>query len=151
MRAFGFLLLLLFLSGPALAQDWQRYENAGLGYVVDIPPEFTGNGDGMSFQRPSKGQGLVVWGGVALGGFERAVTDRMASAEQDGWTIAYQAVTPSWASFSAVKGQHIRHQRMIALCDDSQYAAFTLDYMSSDATTMDPVVERLERSLRAAC
>ena len=66
----------------------------------------------------------------------------------DGWAVTYEATTPSWASFSGMQGKRVLYQRMIALCDGS-YAAFRLEYSTVDMAKMDPVVERLVRTLKA--
>lgn len=152
MRRLLALLVLILVAAPALAAGWDRYENARFGYVIDVPPDFTGNGesangDGQGFQNLSRGQGLVVWGGHALDGFEGEVAAGLELLVQDGWNPGQQTVTPSWASVSAVKGQRIRHLRMIALCGDS-FAGYALDYMATDATAMAPLLVRMDRSLQ---
>ena len=56
MRAL-FLAALLIVS-PALADDWQRYENTTYGYSIDIPPGLlwrgeSYEGDGQDFTTPT--------------------------------------------------------------------------------------------------
>src|SRR5690606_4065310 len=106
-----------------------RYENARFGYALDVPPGFAGegeaiNGDGQVF-RSSRGALLRVYGGNALEGtFEDAVNEAMAFAQQDGWGLSYERVTPSWASFSGTRNSRILYARAIALCDGTQFASF---------------------------
>lgn len=147
------LLILALLTTPALAQGWERYDNARFGYAIDIPPGFSGdgesdNGDGQGFQNAAKAQGLVVWGGYLMGEFEAEVASAMAFAEDDAWNITYQATTPRWASFSGLKGFRILYQRMILLCDGSSYAAFRAEYSVTDSPEMEPVIDKLVQTLK---
>lgn len=150
------LLLLIFtlLAAPALADDWRSYENARFGYAIDVPPGFTwgrpaDNGDGRKFR--SGATRLAVWGGhIVEDNFESAARGAMGSPAGDGWTITYEAVTPSWASFSGTQGQRVLYQRMIALCDGA-YAVFRLEYSAVEIGRLDPVVNRLVQSLKGGC
>jgi hypothetical protein len=153
MRAFV-LLLILLLPTDAIAADWSHYANARFGYGIDIPPGFSGqgeadNGDGQRFRGPS-GTALAVWGGnIVESNFEAHVAEAMASADADGWSLSYQASTPSWASYSGSRNGRILYAREIALCGGTQYAAFQLDYAEPELGAMDAVVGRLVRSLKA--
>ena len=89
-------------------------------------------------------------GNITEGDFESAVASAREYLAGDGWTITYEAVTPSWASLSGTQGQRILYQRMIALCD-GQYAAFRLEYSAVDSSELDPVVNRLVQTLKADC
>lgn len=152
------LLVLLFtlLTTPAFAQGLDRYENGRFGYGIDIPPGFSGagesdNGDGQEFSANGRAISLLVWGSnIVEGDFESEVLTGMAYAEEEAWNITYQATTPRWASFSGLKGFRVLYQRMVLLCDGSNYAAFRAEYSVADTTEMDPVIERLVRSLRVA-
>lgn len=147
-------LMLIVLATPAIATDWGQYDNARLGYTIDVPPGLewgkqADNGDGRAFRGGTTK--LLVWGGnIAEDTFEGAVASARGFAEADGWGISYEAVTPSWASFSGAQGKRILYQRMIALCDGA-YAAFRLEYAAGDLGRMEPVVERLVRSLKGEC
>jgi len=147
-------LMLIALAAPALATDWGQYDNARFGYTVDVPPGFewgkeADNGDGRSFRAGASK--LLVWGGnVTEDSFESAVVAAKGFAESDGWNISYEAVTPSWASFSGAQGKRVLYQRMIALCDGA-YAAFRLEYSAVELGSMKPVVEQLVRSLKGGC
>jgi hypothetical protein len=154
MRTLLFVLLALFAT-PALAQGWDHYENGRLGYGIDIPPGFSGNGesdngDGQSFYSEDGGKVLLVWGGNLMGPFESEVASTIYSAGESGWNIAYEAVTPRWASFSGVKGSRILYQRMVMLCDGTSYAAFRAEYSAADAGEMDAVIEKLVLTLKAS-
>ncbi|MDB5589120.1 MAG: hypothetical protein JWP26_4090 [Devosia sp.] len=159
MRTLIFALLIALIAAPASAQDWGHYDNSRYGYSVEIPPEYlgqgeSGNDDGQEFQRVRGAQRLTIWGGL-LGtvneAFEAEVKWRMAQEEAGAWHVTYQATTPEWASFSAIKGFRILYQRMIMLCDRQSFAAFSLEYSVRDSAAMDPVVDKLVGSLRGAC
>ena len=151
------LLVCLLLATPALAQFWGHYANARFGYAIDVPPDFTAqgesdNGDGQVFYGPGTEQVLTVWGGHALDGFEAEGRERLASASAENWSISYQASTPQWAVFSGQRDHRIFYQRMIALCDGTSYAAYRLEYNIRDLAATDPIIEGLNRSLEGpAC
>jgi hypothetical protein len=109
------------------------------------------NGDGRSFALAGKPTFLVVWGGNLTDDVEAEVAQRMAWTADDSWNITYQASTPRWASFSAIKGFRILYQRMVLLCDGQSYAAFQVEYSVTDSRTMDPMIETLVPSLRGNC
>ena len=148
------LFMLIALAAPALAADWEPYGNARFGYTIEVPPGFewgkeADNGDGRSFRDGATR--LLVWGGnITEDSFESAVAAAKAFAVADGWDITYEAVTPSWASYSGTRGQRVLYQRMIALCD-MQYAAFRLEYSAVDIGKLEPVVERLVQTLQGGC
>lgn len=157
MRTLIFVIFALFAS-PVLAQDWNHYENGRLGYGVDIPPGFVGNGesdngDGQSFYSEDGAGGLLVWGGNLMEDFEGEVASAMDYAQaENGWNITYQVVTSRWASFSGIKGSRVLYQRMIMLCDGSSYAAFSAQYSVINVTKMNSVIDKLVLTLKpSAC
>lgn len=153
MRLLLALIAALVLS-PVLADDWGQYENARFGYVIDVPPGFaqgpeSDNGDGRGFRDGASR--LAVWGGnIVEGDFESAVAAAMQFVEGDGWALTYRSVTPSWASYSGIQGKRVLYERMVATCD-GQYAAFRLEYSAVDMAKVDPIVNRLVRSLKGGC
>jgi hypothetical protein len=151
MRITRVVVLIAALATPALAADWERYDNARFGYTIEVPPEFSwgaeaDNGDGRQFRDGATR--LAVWGGNLMEpDLETSARSDLALAETDGWTITYEAITPRWASFSGTRGNRVLYERMIALCEPGQYAGFLLEYSSSDIARLDPIVTRLVRSL----
>lgn len=141
---------------PAIAADWERYVNDRFGYTIDIPPGFAGmgesdSGDGQVFRGGLGTQVLTVFGGtVTEGTFEDEVAWRKSRAADDGLTTTYEASTPSWASWSGKRGDRIVYDRMIALCDGNGYALFDLEYFAVDMAEVDPLIDRLVRSLRSS-
>ncbi|MFC0010889.1 hypothetical protein [Devosia nitrariae] len=145
------------LIPPVFARELGRgrYENVRFGYVAGIPPGFTGqgesdNGDGQVFDQSAKGQVLTVWGSHFLeADFEAEVAARIGYAEEDGWTIAAQTVTPRWANFSGVLGQRMLDARMILLCDGTSYAVMTVQYSVVHAGEIKDRLPQLEDMFRA--
>jgi hypothetical protein len=143
----------VLLSAPAFAADWSHYDNGRFGYGIDIPPGFSGlgeagNGDGQVFRSASGRETLAVWAGNILDNdFSGEVNQRIASAQDEGWNITYQATTPRWASYSGAQNGSVLYARAISLCDGAQAAYFTLEYSKLDVVKLDPVVNRLVQSL----
>ena len=89
MRFAVLIFAVLLATGPALSQDWGFYMNARFGYVIDIPPGYSGegeadNGDGQIFNADDGTQLLRVYGANALDGFEAAVENAMEKARAGG-------------------------------------------------------------------
>ena len=151
------IVLLALMALPAAAQElgWGRYDNVRFGYSGEVPAGFSGygesdNGDGQIFDDAGKAQVLSYWGAnIVDEDFKAEVASRIGYAERDGWNIAYQAVTPRWASFSGVMGQRLFYTHMIELCDGLSYAAMTVQYSAAQAAEMKPKVERLAKGLHA--
>ena len=154
MRLFLFVGIAMLCPAIVLAAEWGRYDNVRFGYGVDVPPGFIGrgeadNGDGQVFAGPG-GDLLRGDGGNAMAEtFEDAVNAGMGYAEDAGWALSYQRVTPTWASYSGTRNGRILYARAIALCGGRQFASFELEYPQRELQPMNPVVEHLVRSLRA--
>lgn len=151
---FVLLAIVLLFATPVLSDDIRSYENGRFGYSVDVPASFvvvrdSDNGDGRTYRDGATK--LAIWGGnIVEDSFESAAYAASGFAADDGWVITYEAVTPSWASFSGTLGQRVLYQRMIALCD-GQYAAFRLEYSAAAMAKLDPMVNGLVRSLKGDC
>jgi hypothetical protein len=150
MRIILALIVALFAT-PLCAAEWGHYVNERFGVEADVPPGFVpgeppANGDGQGFATPTAR--LSIYGSLIVeGDFESVVAQRMKWTAEDGWAITYQAVTPSWASWSGKRGSRILYVRAIRMCGGSTLGAFELEYSEADRTAFDPVVERLVRSL----
>lgn len=149
------LLLIVFalFAGPALAQEGEHYDNARFGFGINIPPGFSiqgasDNADGQEYAAKGKAINLMVWGGNLTADFESETGDAMEYSEEAGWNVTFQAVTPRWASFSAIQGFRVLYQRMVLLCDSQSYAAFRAEYSVNEIAKMEPVIDKMERSLR---
>mgnify|MGYP002683360427 CR=1 FL=1 len=79
--------------------------------------------------------GLAGWTGDAI-------------AWDDGWAVTYQAITPSWASYSGTKGGRVFYARAISMCGGGVIGMFEVEYSRADLAAFDPVVNRLVHSLK---
>lgn len=148
-------LVLLVLASPAWAQYWTPYENARFGYEIDAPPGFEGNGesangDGQAFYNTGAAQGLTVWAGLFLEGFEAEAAAALDAARADNWTIQSQSSTPHWAEFVAQRDERMLRQRMIMLCDGDSYATLRLEFNRGDLADLEPIIAGLQRSFKAS-
>lgn len=147
-----FALIFALVTAPVFAAEWGHYINERFGIEADVPPGFVAgkppaNGDGLRFSTPTAS--LAVYGSLIVeGDFMDAVQQGMKWSADEGWNTTYQAVTPSWASWSGKKGSRILYVRAIRMCGGGVYGAFEFEYSEADRKTFDPVVERLVRSLK---
>ena len=145
------LLALLLMVSPALADDWQRYENNAYGYSIDIPPGLlwrgeSYEGDGQDFTTPTLTLSLL--GRRTPGGFEAAMRDWREWETRMGWTLTYAMTTPSAAAVSAKRPNWLLEMRAISICNDA-LAIMQLEYGIGDAGKMNKTIERLASSFKA--
>jgi hypothetical protein len=157
MRLLFLILALALAAGPARAAEWTHYENPRFGYEIAIPPGFgpdgppPANGDGQVFISDDGTQLLRVYGGhVVDGSFEAIAGRAMDAAEDAGWALSYERVTPRWTSYSGTRGGMILYARGIALCGGTQFASFEIEYPDDDLEWMHAVIDRLMPSLKAS-
>jgi hypothetical protein len=146
-------LMLAVSSSLAMASDWGHYGNARFQYGIDIPPGFSSvaesdNGDGGATASADGRTKLAVWGSyLADRDFAAEAGWRADQDRGDGWTITYRKQTKTWAVWSGTRGNRIFYERAIVGCGDAA-AYFRLEYDKDQATTFDPIVSRLNGSLR---
>ena len=145
-------LIVALFALPAAAAEWGHYVNERFGVEADVPPGFEPgeppvNGDGLAFRTPTAE--LAIYGSfLATDDFEAEARQLIKYAEDDGWGITYQAVTPRWAVWSGKQGSRIVYVRAVPICAGSGIGAFQFTYQQADRKKFDPVVERLGRSLK---
>jgi hypothetical protein len=150
MRTFLALAFALF-AAQVMAADWGHYVNERFGVEADVPPGFAAgappaNGDGLSFSTPTAK--LAIYGSLIVeGDFESNARQQVQWDKNDGWSVTYEAMTPSWAVWSGTKGSRVLYVRAIRMCDGTAFGAFELEYSEVDMQAFDPVVERLGQSL----
>jgi hypothetical protein len=145
------LLILLLLAGPAWANEigWAPYESAALGIDAGVPPGFAAM-HADQFVRHDRGQVLnFLAAPVGGAGFEGAVAERVSAAQAEGWNLAAQTITPTWAEFSGVIGQRMMVTRLVALCGGDRLGGFTMVYSAAHGAEMRATLERLGQRLRA--
>jgi hypothetical protein len=146
------LVLLLLVPLPALAGGWGHYVNERYGVEADVPPGFTAgrppvNGDGLGFTTSTAD--LRITGAFIIDtDFEGEVRKEIGWREDDGWNVTYQAITPSWATYSGKRGNRIFYIRAIRMCGGEIIGEFDLEYAAADVAAYDPIVSRLAGSLR---
>lgn len=149
-----FFALFTLLAAPLSAAEWGSYENGRFGYVIDVPADFTrgeeaANGDGRVFTSGDGTQTLRVYGGnIVEADFESSVQAAMGYAQDAGWVLSYERVTPGWASYSGERSGMILYARAISVCEGSQFASFEYEYPRTALKQADAVVNRLVHSLR---
>ena len=146
------ILLTILIPVQGAAQDWQQFGYRASGFAFDVPPEFNlqqpaAQGRGSTFEA-ADGAFLAVWGDdLPKEDFQGKIQAQLSSDEADGWNVTYRRITPTWASYSGIKGDKIRYFRAIAVCND-RVAVFQLDYNRNRKVPYDPIVVRMVRSLK---
>ncbi|RUT33021.1 hypothetical protein EMQ25_07805 [Arsenicitalea aurantiaca] len=148
---------------PVLAQSdgWEAYQNAELGYRIELP---TGVLDGVEVIETDAGVTLTAIGPVQI--------DVLGSANMQGFTpdefsatieaadglreVTYRASGNSWFVLSgflrddAGTGEElIFYTKYLFNADRSAVSAFEVSYPASEKARLDPVVTRIEKSLRS--
>jgi hypothetical protein len=158
--AFASLLLVISASMPGLAQTgWEAYRDPALGYRIDLPrggfERFEG-GEGRVILADPGGQArITVFGedvpaGRSLKELEEALRQSDLVDE-----VTYRAGGKSWFVLSGhfrdtqAPEEMVFYVKLMLNGDRSAYSTFAISYPRRLKPQYDPVVERLERSLRA--
>jgi len=155
MRHFAALAGFALLGSAAVAGN--LYGNARFGFFVDIPPEFTvadpepENGDGRSFHTADGTVDLMVYGSwIMVSDFAAEVVLDRSDESGLGWELTYEsAISDTAASYSGQKGGRIFYARVIATCGNQAQAGYRLEYPAGQKQKYDPVIQILNKSLRA--
>lgn len=145
--------LLLLSPAPAFAADWWSYDNAGLGYAIELPSEFhlsapSDDANRLSLSPADRSAMLQVFSSIIPNGdFATEANVRVALAKDQGWKISYSKSNSRGISFSGTKQGRIVYVRGVALCNGGA-AFFQMDYSKADMQRYDAMVMRLVRSLR---
>jgi hypothetical protein len=96
----------------ASAADWTEYRNTRFGFVVDVPPGFSGGAlidktSGQTFTSADSSQTLTVGGGsVQPGSFNTQWEKTQAAYSEGGWALTYKPVAPNWTVFTGQRDGH---------------------------------------------
>ena len=151
------ILLATTFSIAASAQEWQKFEIDEFDFIFDIPPDFEmtdsyrqDGSEGIVFKNPDN-HTIIVWGFyLDQRGFLAQVTEQMRRYEGLGWRFTYSRLHPSWAVYSGVKDELIQYVKFITLCDN-RVASFLMEYSREQKREYDPIVLRMEKSMRSNC
>jgi hypothetical protein len=155
MRFFAAILLLLAFVGTVSAEDWQQYRNTRFGFVVDVPPGFSGgaltdNTEGQTFASADGTQRLTFGGGsVQPGSFNTQWKRTQAAYTEGGWALTYKPVAPNWTVFIGERNDRDLYVKMLPLCGGTkQFAMFAVEYPKDDAADLAPTLERMAASFK---
>jgi len=150
----GVLLLLVSIAG-ASAADWTQYRNARFGFVVDVPPGFSGGAltdktEGQTFTSADGTTRLTFDGGsVQPGSFNTQWKMTQAVYAEDGWALTYEPVAPNWTVFTGERNRRDLYVKMLPLCGGTkQFAMFAVEYPKDDAAALAPTLERMAASFK---
>ena len=153
---------LLGLSFPAAAQsiDWRTYEDSALGYSVDVPLglyENRGTRDdsgGLTFFEESGDGQLTIFGAENTDGFSVAQLAEFVRESGQIEDLTYSRHGNSWFVRSGyAEGENgetlIVYTKFLFNPDRSAFSGFEISYPLDDKRRYDPVVTRIEKSLRS--
>lgn len=151
--------LLLGLIGPAAA--WEPYRNPAFGYAIELPGapfavEEAADGRGVTLIELG-GLGQVdVYGGRNLEGLTVRAFEAALGAAPRIAEITYARRGNSWFVISghyrregAESTPLIFYAKVMFSPDRQRLAAFEASYPQAEKARWDPIIERLEASLRA--
>lgn len=139
--------IFMALSGPAIASDWQHYENGRFLFEIDVPDGFVAqpppdNGDGQKWTTPDGYAELTAYGSLGTG-FEQ----EKAAARSDP-DSNYFASGKAWFVTSGLRGRTIFYARSIRGCDDA-VITFRFEYPALRKISYDGLIRRIGKSLRS--
>jgi hypothetical protein len=141
-------------SAAAQQEAWATYRNDRFGTTIEYPARFRAgrppdSNDGLSFEAPD-GATLSVWGSLNVmehdvAGLEKFLRESLDAGER----ITYRAAGKSWLVLSGTRGERVFYQRYALSHRNEIVNAFRISYPGSLATSYDPIVARISKSLRS--
>jgi serine/threonine-protein kinase len=141
-------------SAAAQQEAWTTYRNARFGTTIEYPARFRpgrppDNNDGLSFVA-ADGATLSVWGSLNamehdIAGLEKFLREDLDAGER----ITYRAAGRNWLVLSGTRGERVFYRRHVLSHRNEVVNAFEISYPHSLATSYDPIVARLSKSLRS--
>jgi len=142
---------------PAFAQrreTWKTYFNDRYGTSIEYPSRFKpgeppDSNDGQTFTADD-GAELAVWASYAA--MNRDLAELEASLREnlkDNEKITYRASGKNWLVVSGTQGDKVFYKRYLLSHRNELENAVQLSYPASLATTYDPIVARIAKSLKA--
>ncbi len=139
--------LMAVLSAPALAGDWEHYENGRFRFSIDVPGGFLAkpapeNGDGQKWTTPDGYAELMAYGSYGA----RFETEK-AAAKADP-AARYFASGKGWFVASGLRDRTIFYVKTIRGCDDA-LITFRFDYPALRKISYDGLIKRIAKSLKS--
>lgn len=156
-----FAAVILLVASPLQAGDagWQAFHEDRLGYRIDLPlgmfhvvEEMP---DRISLQETGGEAQLLAYGGENAG--DATVAEFRRTLEGAEWIreITYRAGGRSWFVLSGYYRREdveqedlIFYAKVMFNADRSRFSGFEISYPRSDKRRFDPIVTRIEKSLR---
>ena len=133
---------------------WATYRNPRFGTTIEYPARFRpgrppDNNDGLSFVA-ADGATLSVWGSLNvmehdIAGLEKFLRESLDAGER----ITYRAAGRNWLVLSGTRGERVFYKRHALSHRNEIVNAFEISYPGSLATSYDPIVARISKSLRS--
>jgi hypothetical protein len=150
------LIALVLMCSPALAEAWSQFESARFGFSIEVPSGFmdsmtpSDNGDGAKFASPDKTAELLIWGRNLDQTFNQDAVEQKRSEKADGWRITYSPVRRGKSYvLSGIKNDRIMYLKAVAACGGRLALAFRIEYPRAEKLQYDAMVTRLANSTRA--
>lgn len=154
------LLFALVAAPPALARDWQIYENPNAGFSLEYPAGL------FATEEPSKeGDGIILKsadGEIELRAYAFNNGDELPLAQirdiiladLDGREVTYKRIKNNWMVLSGYESgssgaRDIFYQRLEASPDRSRFSVFEIIYPETRRAQIDGLIARIGRSLTA--
>jgi hypothetical protein len=135
-------------------ERWKTYLNDRFGVSISYPTRFKpgtppDNNDGLRFTA-ADGAAFAVWG--SFNALEHDVAGLEAFLREnpkDGETITYRAAGKNWLVLSGTRGDQLFYTRYLLSHRNEVENAFKITYPAALATSYDPIVTRMSKSLKA--
>ena len=135
-------------------ETWKTYSNDRFGTSISYPTRFKpgrppDNNDGLSFNA-GDGAELAVWGSLNVlehdvAGLEAFLREGLKADEK----ITYRAAGKNWLVLSGTRGDRLFYRRYLLSHRNEVQNAFEISYPAALATSYDPIVARISKSLKA--
>jgi hypothetical protein len=157
-----YVLALMLMISPVLADDWSHFRNPRFGLTIEIPPGFAedtaapANGDGATYHSPDGAAELKVWGANLVQPFKDDNDAAEAAEKAEGWTITYErGVNPDlskpgngWQVYSGTRNGRIVYAKALSACDGQIALHFRIEYPDDRKDDFNAIVSRLAVTLR---
>ena len=95
-------LVVFLLVQPSAAQQWIEHVDEERGIAITLPNEFKNAVGALAYIDPATDRGVIVWKSDTSATFEVVARDEVKAAS-DTMDLLGQSVTPSWATYSAIR------------------------------------------------